>query len=96
MQIQEAIITAQGIFFYHDGAKYEGEFEDDRKHGPGTIYHVNGDVFAEVWNNGECVKSTQIKRPAGGKTTTSGRRPPTKRTPSKPKAPSPDARPEYL
>lgn len=35
----------RGIQEYPDGARYEGEWKNNKVEGRGTFYHVNGDVF---------------------------------------------------
>ncbi|MDP7647112.1 MAG: SHOCT domain-containing protein, partial [Candidatus Woesearchaeota archaeon] len=40
-----------GTFTYADGAKYVGEFEDDKKHGQGTFTLANGDKYIGGWKD---------------------------------------------
>jgi len=35
----------KGVYYYADGDKYEGEFEDGKFDGAGKYYHANGDLF---------------------------------------------------
>lgn len=38
-----------------DGAKYEGYWQNDKAHGKGKFYHVEGDVYDGEW---KCDKVT--------------------------------------
>ena len=41
---------------YPDGAKYIGEFKDDKYHGQGTFTFPDGRVEKGIWENGKLVK----------------------------------------
>jgi len=43
--IQGDCVNGQGTYSYVDGAKYVGQFKDDKRHGQGTIYYKNGDKY---------------------------------------------------
>ena len=36
-----------------DGAKYEGEYQNDLKHGRGKYTYPNGDVYDGEWSEGK-------------------------------------------
>lgn len=38
-----------GIQSWPDGAKYEGDWLNNKAHGKGKFYHVDGDVFEGEW-----------------------------------------------
>jgi hypothetical protein len=35
----------QGTQVWSDGAKYEGQWLNNKANGQGTFYHANGDIF---------------------------------------------------
>jgi hypothetical protein len=39
------------VHTYDNGARYEGEWENGRKHGKGTYYYANGNKYNGVWVN---------------------------------------------
>ena len=39
----------QGIMYYKNGDKYEGEWRNDRREGPGTLRYANGDLYIGTW-----------------------------------------------
>lgn len=42
----------EGAFHWKNGARFEGEYEDDMKNGPGIMYNPNGIlVLKTVWQN---------------------------------------------
>ena len=43
----------QGIMAYSDGAKYEGEWKDGKRHGQGTLTWSDGSSYVGEWNNGK-------------------------------------------
>jgi hypothetical protein len=40
-----------GIYYYHNGDRYEGEFGDGKQHGTGIYYYANGDLYQGAWEN---------------------------------------------
>ena len=54
-------LTLQALFIAHinegsvqaTGAKYEGEYQSDLKHGRGKYTYPNGDVYDGEWNEGK-------------------------------------------
>lgn len=54
-------LTLQTLFIAHinegsvqaSGAKYEGEYQNDVKHGRGKYTYPNGDVYNGEWNEGK-------------------------------------------
>ena len=40
------------------GDVYRGGYKDDKRHGPGTLTHANGDVDDLVYRDGELVSQT--------------------------------------
>lgn len=53
-----------GIFYYSDGARYEGSFHKDQKHGQGTMYLNNGEVYSETWQHGKRLSSVRKTKEA--------------------------------
>lgn len=53
----ECVKHGQGILVWPDGARYEGEFRNNKANGLGRFFHNNGDVyegeFREDKANGE-------------------------------------------
>ena len=44
----------QGVFTCaSDGYRYEGDWYQGRRHGPGSIYLPNGDSFSGSWKEGK-------------------------------------------
>jgi hypothetical protein len=41
----------KGIFYYVDGNKYEGDWENDKKEGKRTFYNVNGNRYEGNWKD---------------------------------------------
>ena len=41
-----------GTFLWPDGLKYEGEYKNNKKHGPGILKKADGQEFESVWNEG--------------------------------------------
>ena len=37
--------SGQGTQVWPDGAKYEGDWEDNKANGKGTFYHADGDIY---------------------------------------------------
>lgn len=50
-----------GTFFYSDGARFEGHFNRDQKHGPGMMFLPSGEIFSEHWLDGKRISSVSIK-----------------------------------
>ena len=46
------MMTGQGVYTWSSGAKYEGQFKTDRRHGIGTYYFSNGDRYVGNWVDG--------------------------------------------
>ena len=48
-------MNGNGIYTYPDGSKYEGDWEDNKKHGKGIYYYNNelwkGDKYEGDWEN---------------------------------------------
>jgi hypothetical protein len=40
-----------GVQVWPDGARYEGEWRENRAHGQGKFTHVDGDVYDGYWAN---------------------------------------------
>ena len=38
-----------GIQRWSDGARYEGQWKQNKAHGKGKFFHVDGDVFEGEW-----------------------------------------------
>lgn len=41
----DLVKCGKGVQLWKDGAKYEGEWRDNKANGRGTFYHVNGDLY---------------------------------------------------
>lgn len=39
------------IFVYDDGSYYEGNFKNGNRHGDGTFYAADGEIFSGAWSN---------------------------------------------
>ena len=44
-----------GVYYFHNGSRYEGEWELDMSHGKGTFFYNDGELIAVVgrllvWN----------------------------------------------
>ena len=46
-----------------DGYRFEGEWEDGRKHGQGVMYVPNGDRFSGQWENGKLASAVTYTFP---------------------------------
>ena len=44
------------LFYRPDGWKYEGEFSNDKKHGPGKLTTPEGDIMKGEWSEDERLK----------------------------------------
>lgn len=42
-----------GIYTWHDGRIYEGEYKDDKKHGYGIYQWADGRKYMGYWNKGK-------------------------------------------
>jgi hypothetical protein len=40
-----------GTFYYLNGDKYEGEWNEDKRDGIGVYYYMNGDKYEGDWIN---------------------------------------------
>jgi hypothetical protein len=47
-----SIFKGQGIYFFPDGARYEGNFENDTQNGPGIWYFASGHKYEGQFKNG--------------------------------------------
>ena len=45
-----------GAYYFEDGEKYIGEFQNDVFHGKGTYYYIDGNIKSGEWNDGEYIK----------------------------------------
>eukprot|EP00742_Colponemidia_sp_Colp-10_P009081 GILJ01009877.1.p1 GENE.GILJ01009877.1~~GILJ01009877.1.p1 ORF type:complete len:582 (-),score=74.99 GILJ01009877.1:226-1971(-) len=54
--------SGYGSLFSTDGSKYCGDFANNRKHGQGIWTDPEGNSFAEVWTEGECLSRTPLSR----------------------------------
>ena len=45
-----------GTFTWTDGAKYVGEWKDDKQHGQGTLTYADGRVEKGIWENGQLLE----------------------------------------
>ena len=41
----------KGIFYYNNGAKYEGEYKNDLRNGKGIFYYKEGHIYDGEWEN---------------------------------------------
>ena len=46
-------MDGKGIFTWHDGRKYEGEYKEDKKEGFGIFEWPNGKKYKGYWRNGK-------------------------------------------
>ncbi len=57
-------MEGRGVLIYANGARYEGEFKQDKYHGIGTLYFHDGSVFSGLWfegiKNGKGLTTFQI------------------------------------
>ena len=51
----------QGIYFYADGDRYEGQWKDGERHGRGFVETLGGVRTTELWRNGKLVSSEGIE-----------------------------------
>ena len=61
-------MKGKGIFYWPDGKRYEGEFNDDKKNGYGEFYWPDGRVFKGMWKNGVQDGEGEIYDPKKDKT----------------------------
>lgn len=43
-----------GVFFYHSGNRYEGNWTGDLKNGKGTTFYASGNIYEGDWEAGVC------------------------------------------
>ena len=49
----------EGVFVWKNGARFEGEYEDDMKNGPGMMFNPKGVlVLKTVWENDKPIVKT--------------------------------------
>jgi len=53
---KDNLYHGQGTIFYADGSRFEGNFVEGDKHGPGKYVDVEGDEFDEEWEHGHLDK----------------------------------------
>ena len=46
-------MEGSGIFTWHDGRKYQGEYMDDKKEGHGIFFWPDGRKYEGGWKNGK-------------------------------------------
>jgi len=46
-------MKGKGIFFFSDGDKYEGEWNNDLREGKGTMLKADGTKYEGDWKNDE-------------------------------------------
>ena len=46
-------MNGRGKLTWPDGRKYEGNFEDDKRHGVGTYWWKDGRVYRGMWEKGQ-------------------------------------------
>ena len=57
--------TTYETITYSNGAKYVGEFKDDKMHGQGTITHSDGIKYVGEWKNAKMHGKGTITTPDG-------------------------------
>ncbi len=63
-------MEGKGIYYYHNGDRYEGDFKNDKREGKGIIYYNNGDrEMGNYFNDKKIGK--HVKLTAKGKVTSS-------------------------
>ena len=45
-------MEGKGIFYYNDGARYEGDWKNGLREGKGIFYYKNGNKYEGDWKNG--------------------------------------------
>ena len=54
-------VLGYGVYYYHDGRRYAGEYRDDRRHGVGVETDVDGTVLCRGrWVMGDFDPTTII------------------------------------
>jgi hypothetical protein len=52
-----------GVFSTPDGTKYEGDWENNKKDGKGTLFFASGDAYQGIWKDGLPVSGTYSFHP---------------------------------
>tara|TARA_Y100000588_G_C13680339_1_gene680067 strand:+ start:217 stop:561 length:345 start_codon:yes stop_codon:yes gene_type:complete len=47
----------------YTGAKYVGEFRNDKEYGQGTVTHADGRIFEGIWKEGKFQHAQKVTRP---------------------------------
>ena len=45
-----------GTLYSKDGSYFEGNFDENKKHGEGIMYLIDGDIYDEEWEHGTLIK----------------------------------------
>ncbi len=61
------LITAQSVFIFSNGNKYEGQTKDGKMHGRGTNTWSNGDKYVGDWVDGSRTGNGIYTWPSGNK-----------------------------
>ena len=48
------------MYYYNDGSRYEGDFENDMMNGEGIIYHVDGTKEIGEFSEGEILDEKNV------------------------------------
>lgn len=46
------LVQGSGIFYYKNGDKYEGQWDEDKRHGRGRMVYASGDMYDGMWSAG--------------------------------------------
>lgn len=59
-EFKDNVPNGRGKYFFPSGLRYEGEILNDYRHGRGTIYRANGEVFQSgIYEKGVLVRPNQ-------------------------------------
>ena len=47
------MLDGKGIYYWPDGRRYDGDYENDKKHGFGAYYWPDGKAYEGHWVNGK-------------------------------------------